>query len=104
MRLTDIQFDARRLAELCTRHHVTRLELFGSFAGGGARPESDVDLLVTFAPEARPGLGIVALQQELEAIFDRPVDLLTRESVARSANKYFRRFALRRTEPIFECA
>ena len=36
--------------------------------------------------------------------FSRSVDLLTRDSVERSPNKYFRHFALRRTEPIYECA
>ena len=35
-------------------------------------------------------------------LFGRPVDLLTRRSVEHSPNKYFRRFALRRTEPIYE--
>jgi hypothetical protein len=48
------------------------------------------------------GLGIVALQQDLAALFGRPVDLLTRSAVERSPNKYFRRFALRRTEPLYE--
>ncbi|MBX3372614.1 MAG: nucleotidyltransferase domain-containing protein [Phycisphaeraceae bacterium] len=104
MRLADLQIDAKRLAELCERRHVARLELFGSFVAGAATPESDLDILVTFEPGARVGLGIVALQQELEALFGRPVDLLTRDSVERSANKYFRRFALRRTEPLYECA
>lgn len=101
MRLNNIQIDARRLKELCSLHRVERLEAFGSFAAGTADASSDLDLLVTFGPGAEPGLGIVALQQDLEALLGRPVDLLTREAVERSANKYFRRFALRRTEPIY---
>ena len=104
MRMDELQIDTNRLAELCEQHGVSRLELFGSFVSGEAAPGSDLDILVTFRPGATDGLGIVALQQELEALFGRPVDLLTREAVERSPNKYFRHYALRRTEPLYECA
>jgi len=59
-------------------------------------------LLVTFEPDANVGLAFVSLQQELQEILGRRVDLLTRASVERSSNKYFRRFALSRTEPLYE--
>jgi hypothetical protein len=78
--------------------------VFGSFVRGDAAPGSDLDILATFMPGAKVGPRIVALQQALEDSFGRPVDLLTRESVERSPNKYFRRFALRRTKPLYECA
>ena len=45
----DLVLDRERLADLCRRYHVAKLELFGSRAKGTARPDSDVDLLVTFA-------------------------------------------------------
>lgn len=105
MRLNDLNIDSSRLADLCKRHHVTRLELFGSFAGGEATPTSDVDLLVTFEPNSRVGLlGFAGLHEELESLVGRRVDLLTRDSVERSENKYFRRFALRRTQSLYERA
>jgi len=102
MRLADLRVDPDRLAECCRRYGVARLETFGSFATGDASPDSDLDLLVTFEPDAHVGLEFVALQQELEQVLGRPVDLLTRASVERSPNKYFRRFALRHTEPLYE--
>jgi len=102
MLIQDLKVDRDRLAEVCARHGVVRLEAFGSFTRGDAGATSDLDLLVTFAPGASVGLEFVSLQQELTAVFGRPVDLLTRRSVERSANKYFRRFALRRTEPVYE--
>jgi len=102
MLLEDLEIDRERLAEVCERHGVARLEAFGSVARGDAGPGSDLDILVTFKAGASMGLEFVSLQQELEALFGRPVDLLTRRSVERSPNKYFRRFALRRTEPIYE--
>lgn len=99
-----LSIDAERLARVCEQHSVSRLEIFGGFARGEGGPDSDVDLLVTFSPGTRIGLGIVALQQALEEVLGRRVDLLTRDAVERSPNKYFRHFALRRTEPLYECA
>jgi len=58
-------------------------------------------LQIRFVQGATDGLGIVALQQALEDLFGRLVDLLTRESVERPPNKYF---ALWRTEPLYDCA
>jgi hypothetical protein len=102
--IEDLNIDHDRLATVCKQYGVARLEVFGSFTRGDASQGSDLDILVTFDPGAKVGLGFVTLQQELEALFGRSVDLLTRSSVERSPNKYFRRFALRRTEPIYERA
>ena len=103
MLVDDLQVDRKRLAEVCERYGVARLEAFGSFSRGDADAGSDLDILVTYRPEVRAGLAFVALQRQLEALFGRSVDLLTRRSVEESPNKYFRRFALRQTEPIYEC-
>lgn len=104
VRTADLHIDRERLAELCRRFGVSKLEVFGSFATGDADASSDIDVLVTFAPGEAAGLGVVEFQQALEELLGRSVDLLTRESVERSANKYFRRFALRSTEPLYEAA
>jgi len=84
---------------VCERYGVARLAVFGSLARGEAQADSDPDILVTFKPGAKAGLAFAGLQRELETVFDRPVDLLARSAVERSPNKYFRRFALRKTEP-----
>ncbi len=104
MAAEDLILDRARLAEIAGRYHVARLEVFGSFARNEAGPESDLDLLVTFEPGARVGLEFIALKEELEVLFGRRVDLLTRSSVERSPNKYFRRFALAHTVPLYEPA
>ena len=100
MTLSDVHVDRNRLVDICRRYGVARLEVMGSFARGDQTAESDLDLLVTFEPDAKVGLEFVALKLELEALIGKPVDLLTRASVERSPNKYFRRFALRSTEPL----
>lgn len=101
---SDLHIDRSRLDTLCRRYGIELLEVIGSFARGDAQPGSDVDILVTFKPGVRVGLEFVRLKEELEALFGREVDLLTRASVESSPNKYFRHFALRRTEPLYESA
>lgn len=45
--MEDLRIDASRLAELCRRYGIARLEVFGSVARGEQHPDSDVDLLYT---------------------------------------------------------
>ena len=68
------------IAGICKRFHVSRLDVFGSAARGFDfdPTRSDVDLLVTYEPGApRPTLEeYFALQEQLEALFGYPVDLV----------------------------
>ena len=65
------------IAAFCRRWGVEELSLFGSVLRDDFRPDSDVDVLVRFAPGLRPrGFGYVDMQLELEALFRRPVDLI----------------------------
>ena len=96
-----LAIDAGQLADLCRRYHVAKLELFGSRARGTARPDSDVDLLVTFEPDKTPGLAFVSLAEDLEALFGREVDLLTRECVEKDFNPYRRKSILEVTESLY---
>ena len=80
--MKSIPIAQEQLAALCRRHHVQRLALFGSALREDFRPESDVDVLVTFEPEAEIGfLALSRLRRELEAIFNRPVDLVPQEGL-----------------------
>ena len=69
---------AHRLAilELATRHGAHNVRVFGSIARGEDRPDSDVDLLVDVEP-GRSLLDVIALEQDLEALLGRPVDVQT---------------------------
>jgi predicted nucleotidyltransferase len=96
-----LDIDQDRLSTLCRRYHVAKLELFGSRAKGTARPDSDVDLLVTFEPGKTPGLAFVALAEELETVFGHDVDLLMRECVEKDFNPYRRDGILAATELLY---
>jgi hypothetical protein len=82
-----IVLDEGRLNAFCERWRVAMLELFGSILRDDFGPESDADLLVTFQPDADWGLlEHAAMEEELTGLLGRPVDLLTRRAVVRSAN------------------
>lgn len=70
------------LAGLCRRWRILELSLFGSVARGASRPDSDVDLLVTFDPDAPwSTLDIVDLRDELTRLFARNVDLVEERAI-----------------------
>jgi hypothetical protein len=75
--------DREALAAACHHHHITWLAVFGSHAQGTARPDSDVDVVVDFAPGKTPGFGIVRVAEALRTVFGgRRVDLVTRRGLA----------------------
>jgi len=91
-----------QMAQFCQRWQITELALFGSVLRLDFRAESDIDVLVTFAPEAQWSLlDHVEMQDELEAILGRPVDLLTRAGIERSQNYLRRRAILNSAEVIY---
>jgi hypothetical protein len=61
---------------------VTRLALFGSVLRGETHAQSDVDLLVQFAPGAKSFNRFLALSELLEAQLGRPVELVTTEALS----------------------
>ena len=75
------------LSDLCMRWKIASFAIFGSALREDFRPDSDVDVLIGFVPDAGWSLfDLVRLLDELEAIFGRKVDLLTRPGVERSRN------------------
>lgn len=66
-----------RIADFCRRHRIRRLALFGSALRDDFTPESDVDVLVEFEPDAQVGLSFFGMQDELSEILGRNVDLNT---------------------------
>jgi predicted nucleotidyltransferase len=82
-----------RIEELCRRWKVRQLAVFGSLVSGGFRPESDVDFLVTFDPDAGWDLwDLVDMRQQFQELLGREVDLVEERSLR---NPYRRRSILR---------
>lgn len=86
------------VAPICQRHGIRRLALFGSRLKGTARDDSDLDLLVEFAPGRLPGLlGLSAIELELSQALGLRVDLRT----AAELSRYFRDDVLQSAQVVY---
>lgn len=90
------------LAEFCERYQIEELAVFGSAIREDFRPDSDVDFLVTYASDKRrePWFGLPE-QDEMEELLGRKVDWLTKKTVERSRNPFFRREVLNHYEVLY---
>lgn len=101
--ITGIHIDRERIAEFCRRWKMTEFSLFGSVLRDDFGPDSDVDVLVAFRPDARWTLPDLAqMQEDLGSIFGRKVDLLTRRGVEQSRNPLRRQAILSSAEVVYE--
>jgi predicted nucleotidyltransferase len=91
-----LDIDRATLARLCEAHQIRRLSLFGSQLRGTAGPDSDIDLLVEFEPDAHPTfLDLAQIEIELSrALGGKKVDVRTPEDLSR----FFRNDVLRTAE------
>ncbi len=95
----DVPMD--RVAAFCRKWKVTELALFGSVLRDDFRPESDVDVLVTFSPDAPWSLwDWPDMTDELQAIFGREVDLLEKDALRNP----FRRHTILSTRQVIYAA
>jgi predicted nucleotidyltransferase len=97
-----IDLPKEQIAAFCRKWQIAELALFGSVLRKDFRPESDVDVLVTFAQNAQWGFDqLLEMKTELEALFGRPVDMVERRLVDESPNYIRRRHILTHMEPIY---
>ena len=88
--------------QFCRRWKITEFALFGSVLRDDFRPDSDIDVLVTFAPDASWRFyDLVSMKEELEAMFGRPVDLVEKRLVESSENYIRRKHILNHMETIY---
>jgi uncharacterized protein len=98
----DMAVSQDKIAEFCRRWKITELALFGSILRADFRPDSDIDVLVTFAPDASWRFyDLISMKEELEAMFGRPVDLVEKRLVERSENYIRRKHILNHMEAIY---
>jgi len=101
MLVKNIEIPRDKIADFCQRWQISELAFFGSVLRDDFRPDSDIDILVTFDPNAQHTLfDRVDMQDELEVIFGRKVDLVSRRGIERSHN-YIRRQAILSSAKVF---
>lgn len=101
--MKEIQIDIPRekIEELCRRHRIHKFSVFGSVLRDDFRPDSDVDVLVEFDPQAKLSLfDLVRIEAELSTLLDRNVDLVEAETIRNP----FRRAEIMRTQEVIFAA
>lgn len=94
--------DQERIAEFCRRWKIAEFALFGSVLRDDFGAESDVDVLVTFDPEAHWGIfDVIGMEEELSQLLGRKADLVSRRAIERSPNWIRRKAILTGMEPIY---
>jgi len=87
-----------QIEALCERYGVARLSIFGSLLHEGEwGPESDFDFLVEFLPDVSHGLSFYRMEDELETLVERKVDLKT----AGDLSRYFREEVVEEAEVFY---
>jgi predicted nucleotidyltransferase len=75
------------ITDFCHRWKISELALFGSALRDDFRPNSDLDILVSFAPDTDWSLlDHIQMQLELQRVFHREVDLISKRALERSTN------------------
>lgn len=92
-----------RIAELCRKHQVTELSVFGSLLRDDFGPESDIDFLVVFqSDDYGPWMGkLQRMEDDLRALLGREVELVPKENVMRSENWIRRNHILKTAQVIY---
>jgi uncharacterized protein len=90
MTITAIELPIEKIADFCDRWQVTEFALFGSVLRDDFRPDSDIDVM-QFHPKAHPTFSSLdQMEAELKAMFQRDIDLITRQGIETNRN-YLRR-------------
>jgi predicted nucleotidyltransferase len=94
-----IKASPAQIAEFCQRWHIIEFALFGSVLRDDFRPDSDIDVLLTFSPEQRLTWDDwQAMQTEIETLFKRNVDLVSKQYLK---NPYRRHEILKTRQVIY---
>lgn len=98
----NIDVPRNRVAEFCQKWKIVELSVFGSVLRADFRPDSDIDVLVTFAPDSRYSLfDLVHMEDELEKILGRKVDLVERSAIEQSENYIRRKHILNSAQAVY---
>lgn len=90
-------------AEFCQQWRIQEFALFGSILGDNFNADSDIDILISFQDDAQASLlDLISIQQELEGLSGREIDLMTKRAIKSSPNWMRRREILDTAKVIYE--
>ena len=102
MESIDLGVEASIIADFCRRWKIKQLAVFGSAAAGVLRPDSDIDLLVTFAPDADWTMfDHYRMENELAELFARDVDLVNVRALEENPNGIYRQQILNSAKVVY---
>lgn len=110
MKLKNIELPMPEIERFCQKWNLIEFALFGSVLRDDFRPESsDIDVMVKFHPEAYVAFrgfdymrSLDQMQEELQALFGREIDIITRPSIEESPNYLRRHEILSSAKVIYE--
>jgi uncharacterized protein len=102
MQINTIEIPIKKIAEFCDQWQVNEFSLFGSVLRADFRSDSDIDVLIDFDNQAKPTLfDLVDMEEQLQGIFHRDIDLVTRQGIENSDNYLRRQAILSTTQQIY---
>jgi hypothetical protein len=102
MSTTEFTIPDGEVAAFCRKWKIREFALFGSALRDGLRPDSDVDVVVDFEPGvSRTLFDMASMGEELDRMFGRTVDVLTRQSIEQSRNYILRKEILSSMKVIY---
>lgn len=88
MKLGNLTIQEDILANICKRYGISELAVFGSVVEGKDKPNSDVDVLVSFFPESGvDSFDLALIRQDLSKLFGRSVDLVEKAALTNPYRK-----------------
>ena len=97
-----INISQQQINDYCQRWEIDEMAFFGSVLRDDFGPDSDIDILVHFSPEAQHTLfDMVRMRNELQSILGRNIDLVSRDGIETSRNALRRRAILQSAEVVY---
>lgn len=100
-----IEIPLEKINSFCKKWNISELAFFGSILREDFDPKnSDIDIMITFIPGQHWGWEIVTMKEELESIFNRSIDLVTKKAIENSKNPYRKKEILESYQVVYEKA
>ena len=101
--MQNINLEIEKIDDICQQWHIKELALFGSVLREDFNTNSDIDVLVSFAEDAKiTFFDLDDIEQKLSELFNRPVDIVTKRAIEQSHNWIRKKNILENAKIIYE--